>query len=70
MNRAEEIEKIMGKVAQMSPDKQEEFLVAIQIVSGKVPTNQAAVLRVKQRVMEMQQQGYPVGDELIRYFAG
>lgn len=70
MNRAEEIEKIMEKVAQMSPDKQEEFFAAIQIVSGKVPTNQAAALRVKQRVMEMQKQGFPVGDELICYFAG
>lgn len=70
MNRDEMIEEILDKMEQMSTDEKEEVLVILQIVSGKVPTNQVAARRVKRNVMEMQQQGYPVGDELIRYFAG
>lgn len=70
MNRDEMIEEILDKMEQMSTDEKEEFLVVLQIINGETPDDQAAALRVKRKVMEMQQQGYPVGDELIRYFAG
>lgn len=70
MNRAEMIEKIMDEMAQMSTDEQEEVLVVLQIIKGEYPENQEAVLRVKRRVMEWHQQGYPVADALIRYFTG
>ena len=70
MNRDEMIEEILDKMEQMSTDEKEEFLVILQIINGETPDDQAAALRVKRKVMEMQQQGYPVADELIRYFAG
>ena len=70
MNRDEMIEEILDKMEQMSTDEKEELLVVLQIINGETPDDHAAALRVKQRVMEMQQQGYPVDDALIRYFAG
>lgn len=70
MNRDEMIEEILDKMEQMTADEKEEFLVVLQIINGETPDDQAAALRVKRKVMEMQQQGYPVDDELIRYFAG
>ena len=70
MNREEMIEEILDKMEQMSTDEKEELLVVLQIINGETPDDQAAALRVKRKVMEMQQQGYPVADELIRYFAG
>ena len=70
MNRDEMIEEILDKMEQMSTDEKEELLVVLQIINGETPDDQAAALRVKRKVMEMQQQGYPVADELIRYFAG
>lgn len=70
MNREEMIEEILDKMEQMSTDEKEEFLVILQIINGETPDDQAAALRVKRKVMEWQKKGYPVGDELIRYFAG
>lgn len=70
MNRDEMIEEILDKMEQMSTDEKEEVLVILQIINGETPDDQAAALRVKRKVVEMQQQGYSVDDTLIRYFAG
>lgn len=70
MNRAEMIEKILDEMEQLTPDEQKEFLTILQIINGETPEDQAAALRLKRKVMEWQKKGYPIGDELISYFAG
>lgn len=68
MNREESIEKIMKEMAEMSNEMQEEFLAGLQIIAGKVPTNTAAALRLKQKLMESQEEGNPVDEKLLRHF--
>lgn len=70
MNRDEMIEEIMNEMKQMSISEKEEVLVVLQIMNGETPDDQAAVLRVKRQVMEMQKRGCFVDDSLIRFFTG
>ena len=70
MNRDEMIEEILDEMEKLPPDEKKEVLVILQIINGEAPDDQAAVLRVKRKVMEWQKKGYSVDDTLIRYFAG
>ena len=70
MNREELLEMIEQEVKKLSHDQKEEFFAYIQIISGKTPTNQDAVFRVKNTVRKMQEEGYPVDEKILRYFAG
>lgn len=70
MNREELLVKIEQEVKKLSYDQKEEFFAYLQIVAGETPTNQDAVLRVKNTVMKMQEKGYPVEEKVLRYFTG
>lgn len=70
MNREAEIEEIMEKVKEMSIEQQEEFFVVLQILAGEAPTDTAATLRLKQKIMESQEKGEPVDEKILRYFTG
>lgn len=70
MKREELLDMIRRELAKLSEEQKDELLVVMQIEKGEAPTNLAAVLRVKRTVMEMQKEGYPVGDALLRYFTG